>query len=274
MYRYCIIFIFLCATVSVTNAQNLADSLFASGSYSKAAMEYERLIFNATSRDEVNLNIIKKARCQKAQKQYADAANTLQRTMLTPEILPELFTCLYLSEQYENATRLIEEYASENDTLETSLLLGYIFLLNEQYRYEESHKAATSLAETVQTTSGYDLKALVDSIYSKVPKQKSENTAQWLAFIPGLGHLYAGYPLEAFTALLINGAALGFGVWQVFEKCYVTAYLCGAGMLATTYPGNITSARKHVAKRNYKNNSQFNRMCKERLSAAYNNYCK
>ena len=264
-FRYFTIFIFLCATVSVTEAQHLADSLFRAGCYSKAAMEYERMVFEAQSRDEVLNALLGKAQCQKAMGHYADAASTLKRTAVTEATLAQLLVCLYLSEQYHEAAQLFEDYMIESDSIDNSLLLIYIFTLNELYRYNDSHAAALELAGRCRVIDAL----LVDSIYSLAPKQKKEQTAQWLSIVPGLGHLYAGYPLEALTALLLNGAALGFGVWQVFKSCYFTAWLGGAGLLASTYPGNMTSAKLHVRKRNFHRNDSFNRMCKEKLTAAF-----
>ena len=87
-----------------------------------------------------------------------------------------------------------------------------------------------------------DLKPLFDSLYAETPKLKNEKLGQWLAYIPGLAHCYAGYPAYGLAAFALNAAMLGFGVWQVLERCYLTAWIGGAGMLSITYPGALHSA--------------------------------
>lgn len=228
-------------------------------------MEYERQIYQATTRDELRDGILHKAACLQALGLYDKAAATLERTNIDATTLPKLVANLYLSGQYEKAANIIEDYQLENDTLYGDMLLVYILTLNELHRYDESLKAAQMMAAQHEEATGWRTMEQVNSIYRHLPKQKSETAARWLSMVPGLGHIYAGYPLEGITAFIINGAALGFGVWQVMEKCYFTAYFGGAGLLSSTFPGNQRSAVEHVKKRNFKRNNAFNQKAKERL---------
>lgn len=267
MFRYCIISIFLCATAIVANGQNLrhADSLRLAGDLERAAIEYERCHYLATTAEESRMALHCKAECYKQMQHFEKAATTLKRCAENYNDHLQLTLCLYLSGQFEQAVATAENTRLMFDTVTTDLLLLQTLALNELNRYDSAHAVALRMVATLPPEKADSLRTLVESCYQHAPTLKNENTARWLSLVPGLGHLYAGYPLEGAAAFFINAAALGFGIWQVFERCYITAYIGGAGLLSATYPGVMRSAEIHARKTNQRRTAQFNQQCRQQL---------
>ena len=72
-------FIFLCGIFSSSGATGLkGDSLYASGKYFEASIEYERMIFNAESKADMYYYKYKKALCYKQLKSFDKALDELQ----------------------------------------------------------------------------------------------------------------------------------------------------------------------------------------------------
>ena len=97
------------------------------------------------------------------------------------------------------------------------------------------------------------------------PQLKSPQMAGILSgLLPGAGHLYAGQPLQALTALALNGAFLAGAAYAIHEKLHVT----GAILLffeTGWYLGGISSARDAAREAN----RQQQRAFAEHLKATY-----
>ncbi|MCR5423866.1 MAG: hypothetical protein K6E93_03775 [Bacteroidales bacterium] len=248
-----------------------ADSLMAAGDYALAAVEYERCYYQAESRALSHRALSQKAMCYKLLGEYDMAAATLVRMPVTHEEKCQAALLYFLSGQYDKALDVAERERIENDSADARLLLLSVLSLNELRRYDESRAMALKWASVLPEEEAEAAARLVDSLYAKSPKMKSVKTAQILAFLPGLGHLYAGYPLEACTAFALNALPLAFGVWQVYEGCYVTAYIGGAGLLSFTFFGQHGSSADYVERRNAKKANAFNGAVREKLLDAAQN---
>ncbi len=269
MYKYFTIFIFLFATVIGVKSQDMreADSLLACGQNKLAAVEYERCAFEATSRKELCEALKRKVQCYRNEGRYDKAAETWERCATTQEDYFNYIMCLYLSDQYEKVIELAESCRLLFDSTDMRILLLEVLSLNETGSYGKAQGVAQEMARQSNIDG-----TIIDSIYKNCPKLKKEEVAMWLSIVPGLGHLYAGCYGKAVTAFLINAAALGFGLWQVFEKFYITAYIGGAGMLSITYLGNFKSANYYVRKSNYTKTIRFNKDCKKMLMEHFSDY--
>lgn len=270
MYRYFTIFIFLCALATATNAQSFAkaDSLFANGNYEQASVEYERCVYLSESREATHMALERKAECFKRLGEYGRVADVIERYASSYADLQQIALCRYLDGNYETAAFAVDRCEMLHDTLGEDMLLLKMLALNEQSLYDSAQAVARQLAERHLAVTGEDITYVIDSIYKNKPCLKSERLGWYLSLVPGLGHFYAGeYGLGA-AAFLLNAACLGFGVWQVFEGCYITAYLGGAGMLSVTYPGAMRSATYYVQKANYERSSAFNGGCKQSVMDA------
>ena len=256
MYRFFTTFIFLCALATVTKAQSFAtaDNLFTARDYERAAVEYERCVFLAESRTATHNALVKKAQCYKQLERYDRAAATLERCARDYDDYAQLALCHYLDANFVAAVSAVENCRMLADSVDKDVLLIQLLSLNELHRYDSAQAVALEIV-------GHQL----DSCYAARPRLKKEKTAWYLSFVPGLGHIYAGqYGLGA-AAFALNAAVLGFGVWQAFEGCWLTAYLGGAGLLSATYPGAMRSAEYYVRQYNYRRTSQFNTDLRGRL---------
>lgn len=95
-----------------------ADSLFLSGNYFEASIEYEYLIFKAEQRDSVNLYKYKKALCYKKLNNFNKALEELQsiyfdnpkNDSLHRFVSYEQALCYYLNGEPQKALWKIDEY--------------------------------------------------------------------------------------------------------------------------------------------------------------------
>lgn len=260
MYRYFTIFIFLFAPVIAIDAQSFAkaDSLYAKGDYGLAAVEYERCVYLSQSREATRTALERKAECFKRAGNYRRAADALERYASSYADFRQLALCRYLDGDFTSAAFTIDRCEMIHDTLGEDMLLIRMLALNGQGLYDSARVAGLELAAKHLAATGEDLGPLLDSIYGCTPHLKSERLGWYLSFIPGLGHAYAGeYGLGA-AAFVMNAAVLAFGVWQMFEGCWLTAWLGGAGLLSATFPGAMRSAEHYVRKYNYEHTAAFN----------------
>ena len=270
MFKSCTIFIFLCVLVSVTRGQSLgrADSLFDSGDYALAAVEYERCVFLSESRETTSRALRQKALCYKSEGRFAEAAATIERYVDSYADHYQLALCRYLAADYQGASSTVRNYSMWYDSVDRDMLLIQMLALNEQKLYDSARAVSIQLAERHKAIAGEDLMPLLDSLYDACPKMKDETVGFWLSFIPGLGHAYAGNYAMGVGALLLNATVVTFGVWQLLEHCYVTAYLGGAGMLNITYLGSMRSAAYQLQKTNYQRSAPFNQRFRQMIVGA------
>jgi hypothetical protein len=86
----------------------------------------------------------------------------------------------------------------------------------------------------------YEIIELFESF--KAIKYKSAVKAENLSFIPGLGQIYAGYPLRGFFSLGLQGLALGVGAWHIWQGYYVIGAYIGMGIFYLFYTGGMRHA--------------------------------
>ncbi|HHT04001.1 MAG TPA: hypothetical protein GX005_06760 [Bacteroidales bacterium] len=267
-FQYFITFIFLCVPY-LTNAQDsifeLADRLFEQKDYDNAALEYERIVYNSSSKEELNKALFKKAATYKKINNYSKASRDLERMHLfslsqdlQEKYYYEKILCYYLDGKFEKASITIEDmYLNIDSSRCSNTYLLQVFVYNELSMYNDAKINADKWVMTLEGNQD-KLKTEIDNLYARVPKQKSEKMGRVLAYVPGLGHFYAGYPVEGIAAFVINASVLTFGVYNVITANYITAYLGGAGILSATYFGSYERANLLLRKHNYKLTKTFN----------------
>ncbi len=83
-------------------------------------------------------------------------------------------------------------------------------------------------------------------------KPKSPMLAMHLSFIPGLGQLYAGQPLDALNAFLLNGSLIAISTWSIVSQNYLDFALFEINPVIRFYRGNLYNAQKEVYEYNSK----------------------
>lgn len=69
------------------------------------------------------------------------------------------------------------------------------------------------------------------------PKHKSQWLAMFLGFLVPAGYAYAGDPGAGLVSTALNAGALGWTVFNILDKCYVSGLLGGAFALYYTFYG-------------------------------------
>lgn len=266
MWRFYTIFIFLFVILSAhkSTGQTQNDHTLQAQKYTEqqdyknAALEYEYLYYSAKDIQTQNFALFNKAQVEKLNKQYSLSAQTLARIpsySLSSEqkdsVYYQMLLCYYLYNDTTKARELLNNMdiiVKQNASKQLKIM--EIISLNELYEYEQAEKIAQTFSDT---------------IYNNLPKLKSEKTAHNLAFIPGLGHIYAGYTWEGIFTFLTNAGVLSFGIYQALNGDYITAYIGGAGILSATYLGQQRKAVQFTKKHNYKKTRSFNTKVKETL---------
>ncbi|HEY6161056.1 MAG TPA: hypothetical protein VI112_07530, partial [Bacteroidia bacterium] len=184
----------------------VADSLFAAGNYSRAALEYERVFFTDTSVAVKNTALLNRARCFKNQNDFSQAYNTLKRVQhirmsdtLDQRIRHEKALCAYLSAQYEDAEYELQQMDFFiHDTLLTakSLFLN-VLVLSELEKWDSAKRALKKYFIYK------NINADTLNIDALIPPRglRSAKTAMLLSlFLPGSGQIYAGKPGQALAS--------------------------------------------------------------------------
>lgn len=248
------------------------DEYFFKKDYANAVLEYERVYFNNYDIEIQKQALKKKALCYKLDKKYNFSAKTLQRIPLynldlkeKDSIYYEMLLCSYLGDDFDFANEIVLNMnleVKENPSKE--LLLILILVNNELNDYSSAHKLITQYSCKTNDLTKEDREEL-DSIYNHIPKNKSIKKAKHLAFLPGLGHIYAGYWGEGICAFVVNAGVLSFGICEFLLKDYITSWIGGAGLLSATYLGQQKRAVYLTEKRNYLEKKEFNNRIKQIL---------
>jgi len=235
-----------------------------------AAVEYERAFFASRDAAAQKHALLLKACSLKRAGEYEQSAKTLERIPLyrmsaseKDSIACEKLLLYYLADDLVVALKTINDLdlnIAENPS--DRLLMMETLIYNELYDYE---KASITASEYARRKQNAKMASALDSLYNNHPKLKKEKTARILSYLPGLGHMYARQPAEGVAAFLLNAGVAAFGVFEVLEGNYITAWMGGAGLLYSTYTGQQNRALYLTEKHNYMLTRSFNNEVKSAM---------
>ncbi len=275
--RYAIKFffscIFLCGIfLSSEGKGRNGDSLYASGKYFEASIEYERSIFDTQDKAELYYLKYRKALCYKQLKEFNKALEELQ-TLYFPNSADSLFLrayyeqtlCFYLNGEPTKALWKIDEYfhrSADSATYKYFMPIK-IICLNETYQWQEAKDCFLNYIalQNFRPDKEAEMKHIIENLYSKkrIPHIKSINKAEnWSRFFPGSGQIYAGKTGEGLVNFLINASLLAFSAQQILNGFYITGYFAGLGFFNKTYQGGIKRSGVLATKRNKEQLVHFN----------------
>jgi hypothetical protein len=270
--KYFFIFTFLCATsltISAKDIFSIADSLYNTGEFSRAAIEYERVIYLSSDLTVLNEAYYKKALCFKNKSDFSKALNQLLRInffnlsdSIANKYHYESALCGYLSGDYAQTESQLMQYRYANkDTLSIrKILLLEALNYNELEKYDQ---AKTDFIDYFRINYPPDKAEMliqeVQNCYSKkhLPHLKSQKKANILEFMPGLGLVYVGKPIEGSFNFLLNALCLSSGVYEIYYGYYLTGYFFGAVTLSKFYLGGQYRTKKMLIKHNYLEKKKF-----------------
>ena len=279
--KYFFIFTFLCGMfltdgLAQSAAMKKADSLFNAGEWFRSSIEYERAVYYEPAREVMNEARLRKALSYRHLNRYKDALSELDRiplfsisdTLIAKVLYEKAFNLLLLNKHEEALWNIRRIEKSRTGNLPGKMVPLEIIILNNTRKYKQAQSIFLSWADHVMRDSvkARQWKDSIHQLYSKenLPKNYSEEKARNLSrFIPGAGHVYAGHPWEGAASFVLNGAAIGFGIHQLWYKYYFTAYLAGFGVFYKSYFGGMNRAAHLAEIARHNEMEAFNDRCAE-----------
>ena len=248
------------------------DSLYHSGKYFDASIEYERLIFKAESQASLYYYKYKKALCYKMLKEFDHATEELQSLYFTnaddslfQRVYYQQSLCLYLNGEPSKALWKMDDYFHRRaDTASYRIFMPVRLLcLNETFQWQEAKECYLRLIQMQNFTpeKKAEMDQIVNNLYKKrnLPHIRSIKKAENLSrFFPGSGQIYAGQTSEGIINFLINASILAFSADQVLNSYYITGYLAGLGFFNKTYQGGIKRSGILASQKNRQLIANFN----------------
>jgi tetratricopeptide (TPR) repeat protein len=236
----------------------IADSLYTSGNYMDAAIEYERIIYESGNLSGKNKILYKKALCYKYMEQYDKAQHTLMkinflRTKRADHLKYryELALCSYLASdfnQVEKDLRLLMKFDPKPKLQQKIYLLQTLNSIM-QGKIDLAERIAADYVHVTCTLNQSEeeclkLKDDVEALFNKKnrPKLRKEKVFNVVKIVPGMGQIYAGQTAEGLFNMGMNLAAFSFGVYQVWKGFYLTGYFVGTLSINKFYFGGLTRA--------------------------------
>ncbi|HEX5001120.1 MAG TPA: hypothetical protein VFW78_01380 [Bacteroidia bacterium] len=249
-----------------------ANRLTAAGNYTAACYEFERQAWLSTDNTTLANALMGKAGSLIMEGNYSEAYRTTGRfryeTLSDTTVIRCRHTAAlaaYLASDYNSAIAEIQQLLFlVNDTSKTS---SSLFILALSYNENREWLKADSVLQVMVRRSAVpkNMKDSLEEVLSqsyapqRFPKLKNPDTAQkWSTFIPGAGHIYAGYVGEGLLNFSLTAASLGFIGYEIYVAYYITAFTIGSGIFQHFYFGGINRAAFLADKRNYRNLRDYN----------------
>ena len=195
------------------------------------ALRWERVVFSSDNPGTVNSALIAKAECYSKAKMPDEASKTLESVrmyFLDPEAASSvlLLRSRYSKESGDMGAALgfLEESGQAEDYPELySVLLAYSWRLDE---------AKSQAMLSASSDAGRDA---VMELFKKAPRQRKENLAAALSFIPPAGQIYLGRPWEGILSMILNAGAAGRTAYELINHDWVSGLLGGGLLLNETF---------------------------------------
>jgi TM2 domain-containing membrane protein YozV len=274
--KYCLTCIFLFAIFLTDGFPRerifrISDSLYSAGQYRDARIELEKIFFFSDNPQVQTQALIRKAACFKAERNFQEASETLNRIFpahqpdsLLLEIKYEKALAYYLNDQPGQATAELIALRNLPGNNEQTARMTFLAALSYAglHNWKESKTAAFRfIALTVSEPHKQErIRSQIDSLFipKNLPVIRSPQKAKNLSsFIPGGGQFYAGKIGEGLFSLGLHAALAWFGISQFLDQFYITGYTAGFGMLQRLYTGNLQRVQDLVIKENKKEDEQF-----------------
>lgn len=247
------------------------DSLYNAGAYFDAYLSYERVVFSSSDELVRAQATLRRTGALKKLGQFTKAREGLERinfAFLPNDTLRywgkyETALCSYLEGNFSEAQYHLQqaEHMVQNKAMLRQAQFLKLLVMNEMHQWDNAKELAKTLVMELNHPQQDSLLAEVDWMYSKknIPRLKSEKTAEnWATWVPGMGHVYSGRPLEGFFSFVFNAAAFGYMIFNVINANYLTALTINATIIQSFYQGGIRRAKFLSRVRNHEQLREFN----------------
>lgn len=251
-------FLWICIFLFVQfsgNAQvTFADSLFNANNYLEAGIEYERLLFEGSSDLTINEILLRKSYCYKAQNNFEQALETLQRSdfyagtdSIRFQLLHESILTAFLSGRFDLTLSLIDEL-KYNFNSETNFPIEVLEILT----LSQLMKWPETKTKFIALSSKHNLN-LDSTLFDQVLKRKFKKPEKAIILsylLPGSGLIYAGAPIRGLTSTTLQAGAMLMIIHGLTEGYFFTGSLTGAALFYVFYNGGAQHAATLSTKRN------------------------
>jgi hypothetical protein len=269
--KFYLIYIYLCAPFFINAQIHVGDSLFNNEQWLAARVAYERALYQGvTSIDQYNTLLLKKALCFKAEKNFDAAYQVLVKSSFYEGsdsikllLYYEAALNAYLSNKPDISIGLIQEqsfYLQDTDQ-KNQLLFLEIIALNEMQQWQEAEKSFllyTQINRLDNTEGIYD--EILNYKFKKI--KKAENLSY---ILPGVGQMYAGYPLRGLLSGAIQGGLVYLSLSSFLNGYYFSGTFTGVALFYMFYNGGARYASKLATRNNEEKVAEFNTKIKEIL---------
>ena len=171
-------------------------------------------------------------------------ARELARGSLSHEAAMEMGKTLILAGEHKRAAIFLEKLASETEDSPQGKMA--LIMASEAWIMAREYERAIALLSLVRPGDpgfheAWDLRQRIERGLRNLPRRDPTVAGLLSALLPGMGHLYAGRPLEALTSLALNGTFLAGIVYSAKEGCFVSAGILSFLELSW-YLGGVESA--------------------------------
>jgi tetratricopeptide (TPR) repeat protein len=253
MRQFWLICIFLFGSfISEGQDAQRADSLFEAGNFSESAIYFERVAFGSNERHASAAALSKKAICYKALGDFEKSMDVLKRISVSGlsdsfkiQVSFEKMTVNYLLDKYEESYREVLKhrllYGESPDLLRMEIL--DLLALN---KWVEAKKIVLINAELFHLS-----EEDINEIFPKKLKPKNPDKAFNLSFfLPGVGQMYAGYPIKGIVSGGIQAVLVAFSAYNLYNGYFFTGGMTGVAFFYTFYFGGAKYASELAVKNN------------------------
>ncbi|MBS1505720.1 MAG: hypothetical protein JSS79_03645 [Bacteroidetes bacterium] len=253
MIKFYLTCTFLCAPFFIRAQETKkADSLFFAGQYLQANVEYERLLFNGSK--SINVLLLKKSYCLKAEAKYDLAYNTLARGNFFVgddstqfKLYYESALNAFLGEKYDLALSKIQESHYYIPAISHPMIdLLEILTLNHLQKLKDAE------AKFITFKTKYHVDDSTNFYMAKrFKKLKNPDKAESIShLLPGVGQMYAGYAGRGVTSLLLQTGMIAFTAYSFFNGYYFSGAFTGVGLFYMFNNGGARHAQYLAEKKN------------------------
>ena len=251
---------------NIDSTNSIANNYFEKEEYSRAALEFERMIYFSKNSDKVNKLLLQKSYCRKLENNYEGALNALNRIDLAiatdsfrDTIYYERALNFYLNKDFRNAEMSLLNIDQSKINYTTYL---YILTLNENDNWEK----ASELYNQLIYYHGLNLKENDFYLFLKDKKRPHDNLPKILSFIiPGLGQLSLGKPKDAVFSLGLTSLSGLFTADSFLNGYYFSGILTAMPLFVRFYFGGIQNVNRILDQKRLKSKIQTNNELKNKI---------
>lgn len=276
MIRFWLTCIYLFVAFSINAQIDYAESIYETGNYELAAVEFERAIYLSADQSEKNKAILGKVNSLKQQQRFKEAYYTTLRgntyspdSTINGQIRYESILTAYLGELYNDGYNQFKQlkYFHKNQLVTDRARIIAVLCLNELGRWDEAAEILTFINRK------YELKIDLTEIYDsrKYPKIRDLEKQQFgLALFPSFILLREGELVSGLGSMLLKGMVLSYNVYHLINGYYLNALLAG-GAYALLYAGSTSNASDALIINNNRKLQKYNTLLRQRILESIEN---